>query len=127
MTSSKRGMVLGGIAAFITLPFAARAQKPLDPRVADLIQAGKVRVALGLGSPALAIKNAKSGELRGPALDLAHALAQKIGVPFEPVEYPRPGAILERAHNNEWDVTFLVADPARLAEADFSPPYMRTD
>ena len=29
--------------------------------------------------------------------------------------------------NNEWDVTFLVADPARLADADFSPPYMQSD
>ena len=29
--------------------------------------------------------------------------------------------------NNEWDVTYLVADPARLAEADFSPPYMQSD
>jgi polar amino acid transport system substrate-binding protein len=29
--------------------------------------------------------------------------------------------------NNEWDMTFLLADPARLAEADFSPPYMQSD
>jgi len=29
--------------------------------------------------------------------------------------------------SNEWDVTFLVADPDRSAEADFSPPYMQTD
>ena len=29
--------------------------------------------------------------------------------------------------NNEWDVTFLVADPARSADADFSSPYMQSD
>ena len=101
---------------------AAYAQQPADPRVADLVQSGKLRVALGLGSPVLAMKDANTGEVRGPALDLAQALAKKIGVKLEPVEYPRPGAILAGVKNNEWDVTFLVADPARLAEADFSPP-----
>jgi polar amino acid transport system substrate-binding protein len=75
----------------------------------------------------LAIKDPKSGELRGPALDLARVLATKIGVQLAPVEYPRPGAILQGIQNNEWDVTFLVADPARAAVADFSVPYMQTD
>jgi polar amino acid transport system substrate-binding protein len=106
---------------------AAHAQQSADPRVADLVHSGKLRVALGLGSPVLAMKDAKSGEVRGPALDLAQALAKKIGVKLEPVEYPRPGAILAGVKNNEWDVTFLVADPARSAEADFSPPYMQSD
>ena len=65
--------------------------------------------------------------MRGPALDLAQALAKKIGVKLEPVEYPRPGAILADVKNNKWDVTFLVANPARLADADFSTPYMQSD
>ena len=106
---------------------AAHAQQSTDPRVADLVQSGKLRVGIGLGSPALAMKDPNTGEVRGPALDLARALAKKIGVELEPVEYPRPGAILAGVKNNEWDVTFLVADPARLADADFSPPYMQSD
>jgi polar amino acid transport system substrate-binding protein len=115
--------ITGAIVSALT----AHAQQSADPRVADLIQSGKLRVALGLGSPALAIKDANTGDVRGPALDLAQALAKKIGVKLEPVEYPRPGAILAGVKNNEWDVTFLVADPARLADADFSPPYMQSD
>jgi hypothetical protein len=46
---------------------AARAEQAPDPRVADLVQSGKLRIALGLGSPALALKDPKSGEVRGPA------------------------------------------------------------
>src|SRR5262245_16430091 len=107
--------------------WAADAQWSADPRVTDLVQSGKLRVALGLGSPVLAMKDANTDQVRGPALDLAQALAKKIGVKLEPVEYPRPGAILAGLKNNEWDVTFLVADPARLADADFSPPYMQSD
>ena len=68
--------VLIGSAAFPS----AHAQPSSDPRIADLVQAGKVRVALGLGSPMLAMKNASTGEMRGPALDLANALAKRRGV-----------------------------------------------
>jgi len=124
---SKRVTASIAILSLLACVSGVQAQQTRDPRVADLIQSGKLRVALGLGSPALAIKDAKSGELRGPALDLARALATKIGVRLEPVEYPRPGAILQGIQNNEWDVTFLVGEPARLAQADFSPPYMQTD
>ena len=125
--TSKRVMAFIGITTFVACVLPALAQQPPDPRVTDLVQSGKLRVAIGLGSPVLAIKDPKSGELRGPALDLARVLATKIGARLEPVEYPRPGAILHGIANNEWDVTFLVADPARAAEADFSPPYMQTD
>ena len=95
-----------GFVAFVACVFAAQAQQAPDPRVADLVRSGKLRVALGLGSPVLATKDSKSGEVRGPALDLARLLATKIGVQLVPVEYPRPGAILQGVRNNEWDVTF---------------------
>jgi len=98
-----------------------------DSRVADLVRAGKVRVALGLGTPALALKDPATGAVRGPALDLAQALATRIGVQLVPVEYPRPGAIMDGVRTDAWDVTFLVADADRAAVADFSPPYMQTD
>ena len=103
------------------------AQQAPDPRVADLVQAGRLRVGLGLGTPALAIKDPATGEVRGPALDLARALAARIGIELLPVEYPRPGAVMEGVRTNAWDVAFLVIDPARAAEADFSPPYMQSD
>jgi polar amino acid transport system substrate-binding protein len=125
--TSKRGMAFIGVIAFVACVFLAQAQQAPDPRVADLIQSGRLRIALGLGSPVLAIKDPKSGEVRGPTLDLARVLATKIGVQLEPVEYPRPGAILQGIQNNKWDVTFLVADPARSAAADFSLPYMQTE
>ena len=116
-----------GIGREVAVPQLSHAQKAADPRVADLVEARKLRVGIGLGSPALAIKDAASGETRGPALDLGRALAAKIGVELEPVYYPRPGAVLEGLRTNAWDVTFLVADPGRAGEADFSPPYMQSD
>lgn len=105
----------------------AEAQQAPDPRVADLVQAGKVRVGLGLGVPTLAIKDPATGEVRGPALDLGRALAARIGVEFVPIEYPRPGAVMEGVRTGAWDVAFLSIDPSRAAVADLSPPYMEYD
>jgi polar amino acid transport system substrate-binding protein len=98
-----------------------------DPRVADLVRAGKVRVGLGLSAPTLATRDPATGEVRGPALDLARAFAARIGVELLSVEYPRPGAVMEGVRTNAWDVAFLVVDLERAADADFSPPYMQSD
>jgi polar amino acid transport system substrate-binding protein len=99
-----------------------------DPRIADLVQSGKVRVAIGLGPSISAIKDPATGEVRGPALDLGRALATRMGVALQPVEYSRPGAVLEGLRTSAWDVAFgMVLDPARAAEADFSHPYFQTD
>ena len=98
-----------------------------DPRIADIIQAGQLRVGLGLGVALSALKDPATGAVRGPALDLGRALAARIGVELQLVEYPRPGAVLDGAKTNAWDVTFLVVDADRVADADFSPPYMQSD
>jgi len=116
-----------GIGAEVTGVQILYAQQATDPRVADLVRAGKVRVGLGLGSLPLATKDPVTGEVRGPALDLARALAARIGIELQSVEYPRPGAVMEGVRTKAWDVAFLVIDPSRFAEADFSPPYMQID
>ena len=105
----------------------AYAQQSKDPRVADLVRTGKLRVGIGLGSPSGGMKNPATGELRGLASDLGRALATRIGVDFVAVEYPRPGAILEGVQTNAWDVAFLVIDPERAKEVDFAPPHTQSD
>jgi ABC-type amino acid transport substrate-binding protein len=104
----------------------ASAQASSDPRVADLVAAGKIRAGLGIGNHAAAFKDPATGELQGVATRLARALAEQIGVALEIVQYPRPGAVFEGARNGAWDVTFLVVDPQRTAEADATPPYMQS-
>ncbi len=104
----------------------AYAQQPKVPRVANLVQAGRLRVGVGLGTPAQAIKNPATGELRGPSIDLGRALAARMGVDFVAVEYPRPGAVLEGVQTKSWDVAFTVTDPERAKLVDFSPPFMQS-
>jgi polar amino acid transport system substrate-binding protein len=124
-------MVLASVCAVrLALPpsvySAVRAQSS-DPRVADLVQAGKLRVGLGLGNHASAMKDPATGEMHGMAADLARVLASRIGVALEVVEYPRPGAVFDGAQTGAWDVTFLVIDPERTAAAEASPAYMQSE
>ena len=52
-------------------------RRATDPRVADLVQAGKVRVALYLPQYT---KDPVTGELRGWCVDLVRALGERLGV-----------------------------------------------
>ena len=103
------------------------AQATQDPRVVDLVRAGELRVGLGLGVLMQAVKNPTTGELRGAALEMARALAARIGVRLVTVEYPRPGAVIDGLRTNAWDVSFLVVNPARMAEVEFSHPFLQSD
>jgi polar amino acid transport system substrate-binding protein len=105
----------------------AVAQTAPDSRVADLVQAGALRVGIGLGVLMQAVKDPATGELRGASLELARALAARIGIRLVTVEYPRPGAVIAGLRTDAWDVSFLVFDPERAAQVDFSHAFLLSD
>jgi len=118
-----RGAAL--VSAFITS--VVRSLGAADPRVQDLVDAGKIRAGIGL-TPLALTKDPVTGDVRGVALDLGRALAARIGVELHPVIYPRPGAVIDGLKAKEWDVAIsLGLDPNRATEVDFSPPYMEVD
>ena len=94
---------------------------------AELVPTAKLRVGLILSNQVLVTKDPGSGELRGVTINLGKALAQRLGVPFEPVGYANPAALVKSFGSNEWDIAFLAFDPARAKDVDFSPPYMEVD
>src|SRR5262245_45645840 len=71
---------------------AADAQPTSDPRVADLVQAGKIR--FGLFSSQYT-KDPATGELKGVRPDIARALAARIGVPAILLEHRSPPHVVE--------------------------------
>lgn len=109
---------ISGCASAPTIPPTTRA---------ELAPTGKLRVGLILSNQVLVTKDPNSGELRGVTINLGKALAQRLGVPFEPVGYPNPAALVKSFGSNEWDLAFLAFDAARAKEVDFSPPYMEVD
>jgi polar amino acid transport system substrate-binding protein len=114
------------VALLAAIP-VGHAQRAPDVRVADIVQAGKIRVGVGLAAAHWATKDSATGEARGVAVDLARALGARLGVPVLIVEYPSPPKVLEGAKDGSWDVGFLGVDPARAVVVDFSSPYLQID
>ena len=71
----------------------AEAQQVPDPRIADLVQAGKIRVGM---HSIMYTKDSRTGELKAAStgiilLDIARTLAARMGVEVSPVgqsDYP---------------------------------------
>jgi len=60
-------------------------------------------------------------------VEIARALAKRVGVELVMVEYPSPPSVLDGLKTSAWDVGFLAVDPSRAALVDFSPPYLQID
>jgi polar amino acid transport system substrate-binding protein len=102
-------------------------QPSADARIADLVKAGKLRAGIGVVAPHWAIKDSRTGELRGVAVEIAHSLANRMGIELAVIQYPSPPSVLEGLKTKAWDVGFLAIDPSRAAVVDFSPPYLQID
>jgi polar amino acid transport system substrate-binding protein len=101
------------------------AQQAADPRVVDLVRTGQVRV--GLFASFLYSKDLATGELRGVGIEIARALAARLGVELLLVERPDPAEIVECVKAGACDVALLGITAGRAAELDFSPPYLQAD
>jgi len=105
----------------------AEAQQTSDPRVADLVKAGKIRV----GIHSFYTRDPRTGELRAVStgfifLDIARILGARIGVEVLPVWHPTIPEMLTCLTAGECDVGFMGPDPSR-AGVDFSPPFVQLD
>jgi polar amino acid transport system substrate-binding protein len=102
------------------------AQRTPDPRVADLVRAGRVRVALFLPQYT---QDPVTGEIRGDVhfAETARALAAHLGVELVLVGYPTPPSAVEGLRTGSCDVAFLGIEQSRVAEVDFSPPVFEFD
>lgn len=118
------GSLFGGCAS--TQRRAPTATAPNPETRQALAPTGQLRVAF-LSGPLYAAKDPTTGELKGVAVDLGRDLARRVGVPFQPVLYPNPGAILTGAKSGEWDVALMGINPERAAALDFSAPYMEVE
>ena len=90
---------------------SAAAQAPSAAVREELAGTGKVRVALV--QPA-------GGAPSGMGVDVGKDLAERVGVPFEPVLYQSAAAMLADARSGKWDAAILVRDPARAVDVEYT-------
>jgi polar amino acid transport system substrate-binding protein len=124
---NRRNVVTIGVAILAALVSAAPSRA--DPRVADLVQAGKIRVAL---FPPQYVEDRVTGELRPFAagivsMELARALAARLGVAVQLVGLPTPPKAVECVTTRACDVVIAGIEPSRAAVVDFSPPVIQFD
>ena len=112
--------------ALLATILTANAQQAPDPRVADLVRAGQVRVALFLPQYT---ENPTTGEIRGDVhlVEIARALAARLGVKLVLVDYPTPKTAVEGLKAGSCDVAFMGIDRSRTGELGFSPPFAELD
>jgi polar amino acid transport system substrate-binding protein len=99
-------------------------QQAADPRVADLVQAGRVRVALHVP---LYKKDAATGKLSGWPIDLIAALGARIGVEGVPIEHPNPADSLMSVASGACDCGIIGIETERATKIDYSPPVVEAD
>lgn len=112
------GFLLSGCAGTSTAP-TAEARQALAPT-------GQLRVAF-ISGVLYASKDAATGEVKGVAIDLGRELARRAGVPFQPIPYPNPAAIVGGAKSGDWDVALMGINAERATSVDFSAPYMEVE
>jgi polar amino acid transport system substrate-binding protein len=98
---------------------------PAEAR-AQLAPTGKLRAALVLYDPALASRDA-SGEPIGVAPDLARALAERLGVPLQPILFDSPATYAASIGLLRWDVGFAGREAGGSGRVDFSPAFVLVD
>jgi len=114
------------VIALMTATSTVQSQQAPDSRIADLVRAGRVRVALFLPQYT---KDPATGEIRGDVhlTETARALAARLGVELQLVGYPTPGKAMEGLNAGACDVAFMGAEPSRAGEIDFSPTIFELD
>lgn len=94
-------------------------------RPAAIVDAGKLRI--GLFPSFFYKRDEKSGQFSGWGIEMARALASRLGVALELVERPSPPAVVAALRTGECDAAFLGISADRGGEVDFTPAWAQAE
>ena len=109
------------------LPFMAACgsvSQPSSSVVAALAPTGRLRAAINLGNPILAARDPATGEPVGVSVDLARALAERLGIPAELLTFDAAAKSVDAVSAGRADVGFFAVDPLRAEGIRFTAPYV---
>jgi polar amino acid transport system substrate-binding protein len=92
--------------------------------IAALAPTGVLRASINLGNPILAGTDPATGQARGVSIDLAHAFADRLGLPLQTVVFKTAGQSVEAVTEERADIGFFAVDPVRGAGIGFTAPYV---
>jgi polar amino acid transport system substrate-binding protein len=91
-----------------------------------LAPSGDLRMAFIMSNSGL-VKRTPEGQYSGVLVDLANALATKLGVPLHPVPYDNIERYNRIIGKDEWDVALTPRDLSRIELLGFSEPFLVVD
>lgn len=119
----RRRTFLGLAGSAAVWPFKASAQSDAATRLAPK---GELRAALIASNPVLVTRK-PDGQPGGVSVELARALAAKLGVPVRLLPYENPARYNESLGKGEWDIGLAARDPSRGEHLVFSDVFMEVD
>ena len=98
---------------------------PFSPETLQaLAPTGVLRAAINLGNPILAGKVPQTGKAKGVSVDLAQALADRLGVALDCVVFETAAQSVNAVTTEAADVGFFAIDPLRGQGLNFTAPYV---
>lgn len=94
-----------------------------DTATARLAPQGRLRAAINLGNPILAYRDGQ-GRPAGVSVDLAQALATRLGAALELVVFDAAGQSVDAVTAEQADIGFFAIDPLRGQGIRFTAPYV---
>jgi polar amino acid transport system substrate-binding protein len=94
-----------------------------DKAKAELAPTGVLRAGINLSNFLLVTGRAANGNPEGVSPDMAHAIADRLGVPVQYVPFKTPGELADQAENNVWDIGNIGAEPQRAQKIFFTAAY----
>ena len=85
---------------------------------------GALRASINVGNPVLARRDTPGGPVHGVSVDLAQALADRLGVTLELAVFDKAAQSVDALERDDADIGFFAIDPLRGASIAFSAPYL---
>jgi len=120
MDAWRRGML--GLCALLLACCATLESQPSGAS-RDLAPTGTLRAAINVGNPVLARLD-DSGKPVGVSVDLAHEVANRLGLPIELIDFRSAGDVVEAIKADRVDLAFVALDPVRAADLAYTAPYV---
>ncbi len=92
----------------------------------EIVPTGKLRVGIN-GSNATLYARAADGSASGISADLGRFIAEKLGVPFEPLVYSGAATYTASFGKGDWDIIVTGRNPLAATLVDFMPDVILID
>ncbi len=89
----------------------------------EIAPTGTLRVGVNLSNMLLVTDRAEDGAPLGVSPDMAAAIADRLGLPYEYKTYPNPGATADAMTVGEVDIVLIAIEAERAKTIAFAPAY----